>query len=193
MKKRSDGRFVCRWKNHFFYGSTQAEAKRNRDTYKRMVEDGMRAALVGITVHQYTLEWLPVHKASVSRKCYNDYAAQLDKLVAVIGHLYIADVKPSDIKSVFATYVGYSASTIHRAQMLYKSLFDSAQADGYIRTNPCRSEQAKPHKGTSGTHRIITDEERALILSTPHRMQCAAMIMLYAGLRRGEVLAINLD
>ena len=59
--------------------------------------------------------------------------------------------------------------------------------------NPFRSTVVKAPKGTAASHRAITDEERRLIETVPHRMQKAAMIMLYAGLRRGELLALEYD
>ena len=53
------------------------------------------------------------------------------------------------------------------------------------------ADSAKPHKGTKGTHRCLTATEINLIETVPHRVQVAAMFMLKAGLRRGEVLALQ--
>ena len=79
-----------------------------------------------VSVRQYAGKWLPIAKASVSDKCYNDYAKQLDVLCDTIGDMPVQSVKPSDIKTVYARYVGYSQSTIHRAKMLFSAMFDSA-------------------------------------------------------------------
>ena len=48
-----------------------------------------------------------------------------------------------------------------------------------------------PQYAPSEERRAITDTEREWIENTPHRAQTAAMIMLYAGLRRGEVAALT--
>lgn len=191
LKQRPDGRYACKYKGKFFYGATQTEALAAREEYKRQEKSGINAAPV--TVGEYAARWLPVHKASVGTKTYNDYAKQLDTLCKCIGDRLLREVTPSDIKAVFSHYLGYSESTIRRTRILFLALFESAVADGYIFRNPCKHETARPHKGTVGTHRAITDEERALILSTPHRVRLAALVMLYAGLRRGEALAIDLD
>lgn len=192
LTPRADGRYTCRYKNKYFYGSTQREAQQKRDEYKRLVESGIRAAEAGLTVRQYAMRWVATHKASVSDKCYNDYVKQLNAMIEHIGHLRLMDVTPDDIKEIFsAHYLNYSQSTIKRARMLYISMFDAAIDSGYARTNPCRSKHAQPHKGTSGSHRAITAEERSLIHNTPHRFRLGAMVMLYAGLRRGEVLALR--
>lgn len=194
LTQREDGRFRCKYKDRYFYGATQREAQQKRDDYKRMIEAGMKAAAAGLTVKAYAPRWLRSHKAAVSDKTYNDYAKQLNALVSCIGHLRLIDVTPDDIKDVFSThYLEYSASTIKRARMLYIALFDSAIDSGYARTNPCKSKNAQPHKGYAGTHRAITDEERKLIWETDSRFRLGALVMLYAGLRRGEALALTMD
>jgi integrase len=75
--------------------------------------------------------------------------------------------------------------------MLFVGLFDAAIENGYCIRNPFRSKFAQPPKAESGSHRALTEEEIALIQKTPHRFQAAVMAMLYAGLRRGEVLALT--
>lgn len=48
-----------------------------------------------------------------------------------------------------------------------------------------------PTKATSSKREPILEEQIHWIVDTPHRMQGAAMIGLFAGLRRGEVLALD--
>lgn len=192
LKARSDGRYTCRYGDKYFYGSTQREAQQKRDEYKRMIESGVKPTAADMTVRQYAATWVSTHKVSVSIKCYNDYVKQLNALVEHIGDMRLVDVKPDHIKAVFSQhYLNYSQSVIKRARMLFVSMFDAAIESGYAQANPCRSRHAQPHKGTIGTHRVITPEERRLIETTPHRFQLGALFMLYAGLRRGEVLALS--
>ena len=192
LTKRADGRYKCEYQGKYFYGKTITEARAKRDKYKRALEQGAQAASK-ITVAQYAENWLPTYKADVSAKTFNDYAKQLEKLIGEIGGMQLADVRPSDITRVYNLFVGMSQSLIHRAAMIYVSMFEAAREDGYILRNPCKSAQAKPVKGTAGTHRVITDRERQLIHETDHRMRPLAMVMLYAGLRRGEALALDVD
>lgn len=193
LKQRSDGRYRCKYKGRDFYGATQSEALAARDEYRRMEEQGLKAAAKGMTVGEYAARWLPIHKVGIRAKTYNGYQSLLQKLCDHIGDRPLVSVTASDIKAVFSDFIGQSDSHISHAKNLYKSMFDTAVEDGYTRSNPCRSPKAQPHKGTSGTHRPITQEERYLILTTPHRMQPAAMAMLYAGLRRGEARGVIID
>ena len=191
LKRRADGRYACVYHGQFFYGETADEALAKRDEYKRQEATGEYIRETGITVEQYAVEWLPLHKADVSPKCYADYKKQLDAMTDVIGDVKMKNVTVDEAARVWKHYTGYSASTIKRARMLYIALFDSAIENDLCRKNPFRGRFAQPPKALSGTHRALTAEEIALVNSTPHRVQLAALIMLYAGLRRGEVLALT--
>lgn len=191
LTKRKDGRYAVKFQGKFFYGSTQNEALRKREEYKQALKEGIK--LDCPTVGKYASAWLPAHKKTVSIKCYNDYAKQLDAMCALIGTLPLNAVTPTDVKNVYSQhYDGYSGYTIKRAKMLFTALFDSAVADGYLRTNPCRDKTAQPHKGPEGSHRSLTPEEDALLLTVEHPFRPVVLAMRYAGLRRGEALALNI-
>lgn len=193
LKQRKDGRYRCKLGNKYFYGSTPTEALRARAAYQRMLDAGMRAEAEGMTVAQYVNEWLPLYKANVTTRTYNDYASQLDKLVEALGGMLLKNVSVDDARALYLRYNGYSNSTIKRARMLYIGLFDAAMENGYCTRNPFRSRLAQPDKGTEGSHRAITDEERKLIHECQHSFRLPVFMMLYAGLRRGEALAIDID
>lgn len=193
LKPRADGRYCCTYKGKQFMGNTEQEALDKREEYKLRESMGLIPGNRALNVREYAPLWLALYKRGVSLKTYNDYAKQLESLCAVVGDKDFADVSTDDVMRVYQHYDGYSQSTIHRSRMLFIALFDAAQDNGYCHRNPFRSRLAQPARGTAGTHRIITDEERNLILTTPHRMRLAALVMLYAGLRRGEALAIQVD
>lgn len=191
LKKRKDGRYACRYGRLFFYGSTAQEAYAARDQYKREQEQGLQRA---DTVAGYAEKWLPIHKASVSRPTYNSYAKHLRNLSDILGDSLMKDVTPSDIKAVYATcYIGRSESSIHKAKIIFTALWDAAIEDGAASYNPCRSKQAAPHRGSRGTHRVLTAWEDQLLLETQSPLRLAILVMRYAGLRRGEALALNID
>jgi len=86
-----------------------------------------------------------------------------------------------------------SKSAIQKTYLALNQVFEVARLDRIISFNPC--DGVKVPDGTEGTHRALTTEERAVITSTwqGHRFGLAAMIMLYAGLRKGEALALAWD
>lgn len=189
LKQRKDGRYCCRYNGIQFMGNSSDEALALREEYKR--HEGHTSYRPGLTLGEYAIEWLPIHKAGVKATTYNGYCSILDHILPTIKHIPLDELNTDHIAKVYASLTGRSASYIHKARILLTAILDSAVDADYIRKNPCRAKSVKPPKGTRGTHRAITEEERRLILFTPHRMRLAALLMLFCGLRRGEVLAIT--
>ena len=188
---RKDGRYKCKYKGKQFYGNTPSEALAKREHYTDLIKQGLKAEKEGLTVREYSAKWLPTHKTGIKRQTYNAYAGYLDRMNSVIGDEPIMHITPTDIKAVYNTTIGMSYSTVHKLKTTVTSMFESAQRDGLIRVNPCHD--VKPHDAEAGTHRAITDEELNLILTVEHPFRLAVLTMRYAGLRRGEVLALNID
>ena len=188
LKQRKDGRYCCRYRDMQFFGATEDEALEKREAYKRS-----RRITTKKTVGEYAAWWLPIYKAGVKATTYNAYASLLTHALAPISGVMLSGVTADHMAEVYAALSGKSASYIGKVRILLTEMFDSAQDAGYIGENPARARSVKPPKGTRGTHRAITEEERQKILSTPHRMQLAALVMLYCGLRRGEALAVRAE
>lgn len=195
LAQRADGRYRCKYKGMEFYGWTEDEALQARDEYKKLesMGDVYRSS---VTVAEYAQRWLPRAHPTVSQATYRGLEIHLEKLIKRIGSAWMMDVLPSQIKEVYTEeYRGLSNSYIRGASQLYSALFDAAVADRICRFNPAREKSAQPHKGTVGSHRAITSEEREWIntLCLDHRARPAVMLMLYAGLRPQEAKALNID
>lgn len=190
LKKRADGYYCAWYHGRQFLGKTEKEAKQKRDRYKYECEHGVNQ-IQQILVADLAAKWLPVAKASASRQTYNQYVTIMEKLTDVIGDKYVHTILSADIKLVWATYAGLSQSYINKAKFLYKAFFQYAMDNYYAAANPMLFASSKPHKGTKGSHRCLTPSEIELVENYPHRCQAAAMFMLKAGLRRGEVLALR--
>lgn len=189
-KRRADGRYCAVYHGKQFMANDPHEALRLRDEYKYRCEHGYDD-LRHISVRDYAAQWLPLYKSGVQLNTYNQYACLFDKLSSVVGDLRMSAVTPDDVARVWKCFRGQSRSQLKKAAYLYRRLFDSAMESGYCRRNPFRSEVVTVPAGHSGTHRAIEDWERHLIETTPHRLRAGAMVMLYAGLRRGELLALQ--
>ena len=177
--KRADGRYVCRYKNQYFYSTDPDDCIRQREEYKEAEKKGMVAVYF---VREYALQWLERSFPNVTPSTKQGLKTHLQKLIDSIGDLPISEVKPSYIKSIYTDhYAGLSNSYIKAGKQLFCALFDSAVADGLILSNPARDKTAKPHTGTKGGHRSITPQERDWILRlcTDHRAHPVVMAMLY--------------
>ena len=194
VKKRKDGRYLVKYKDQFFYSYISSDdAYAQKEEYKRLEKAGL---IKKATVTEYALPWLKRTYPAVADSTYTGLAIHLQHLLDAIGEKQIAEVIPSDIKQVYADhYKSLSNSYIKSAKQLYCSLFDSAVADGYCRSNPARDKTAKPHRGKKPKERELTKQQREWILTlcTDHRAYPAVMAMLYAGIRPQEMKAIDID
>lgn len=159
LKRRKDGRFACRYQGKWFYGLTEGEAFAARDAYKQMLKQGIQRDAYSMDVRHYAASWLPIHKADVSKKHYNDCAHHIDILCDQIGGMLIKDVKPSDIKAVYsAHYLGLSASTIKRAKCLF--LQSSRQLLKTVMLPLILVDQNMPNRPR--VHRVLIEQSQTL-------------------------------
>lgn len=193
LKKRPDGRYVCKYKGFSFYGRTQSEALAAREEYKKQEKYG-RKPREKYTFAEYAAEWLPTYKSEVTQGVYDAYVSRLNRIASILPKTEMKLITPSDIQRLYNTFCDRSDGTRQKVSITVRAVFRAAVADGIIARNPC--ENVKPKKGKSGTHRNLEDWEIKLIETTYKEAPAAgllAMVMLYAGLRRGEALALDID
>lgn len=190
LKQRKDGRYACRADGHWFYGATEAEALDKRKEYLRMRAKGMTEEAYGMTVSVYAARWVSVYKANLTRGPYNTLVRMLNKFCQHdnIGDRLLRSITAIDVQSFYNSAAGMSYSYVRSMRGAVRGMFRGAIADRIIDYDP--TEKAKLPEAQKGSHRAITDEERDLIHSVNHPLRPAVMVMLYAGLRRGEVLAL---
>ena len=70
-------------------------------------------------------------------------------------------------------------------------VFEYAIENRAIDFNPVKYVKIPESAPKQKDRRALTSEEQKLIINTPHRAQIPAMIMMLAGLRRGECLALQ--
>lgn len=190
--KRADGRYRIKYKGRYFYGETISEAQSKKKEYERLLDQGVKEKEVGITVAAYSLRWVTIHKSHVGQRTYDTHVRILNRFNDMFGSCRMRDITTTDIQMFFNQIPGKSKSSVNDTRDTIKGMFKSALADRVIVYDPCLG--AVLPKRAKGTHRVITAQERQLIHSTPHdRMRAGVMTMLYAGLRRGEAMALLIE
>ena len=111
----------------------------------------------------------------------------------ILGKEYLRMINATDIQLLFNTLEGMSASHIKKFCTTIRSIFRAAVQDGVIVRTP--ADLAKPPEGTNGEHRCLEQWEQKLIVETynEHDFGPCAMVMMFAGLRRGEALYLDID
>ena len=176
----------------YFYGHSRAEAERKRDEFKERMAAGS-AFSADITV----AEWVSVFKKTYRKSVNQAYLASDDvpynRLVAAIGNMRVADVRESDLQSCLNAVSGMSFSTVDKYVQCIRRVFLRAVKNKIISDNPADDLVVPPSE--KGTHRALERWEIELILAnwnTP--FSCAGLwilLMLLAGLRRGEMMALD--
>lgn len=193
FEKRKDGRYVCRYDNKYFYGKTQAEAARKRDEYIDSLEKGYNPESMALTFVTYSKTWLETYRSDCNPRSYKQYQGFLVFAAKNIHKKRMRDITATDIQKLYNLLGGYSQSYINKFTCTIRGVFKAALQDGIIVRDPTVTPQAP--KGEAGEHRNIEMWERKLVVDTcqDHDFGLAAMVMLYAGLRRGEALYLDID
>lgn len=163
LKKRPDGRYVCKYKGFSFYGRTQSEALAAREEYKKQEKYG-RKPREKYTFAEYAAEWLPTYKSEVTAKVYDDYVARLNKIASILPKVEMRLITPSDIQRLYNAFANRGDATRKKVAMTVRAVFRAALGDVIVTKNPC--ENIKPAKGEVGTHRNLEDWEVQIIEDT---------------------------
>ncbi|MCL1824215.1 MAG: site-specific integrase [Oscillospiraceae bacterium] len=111
----------------------------------------------------------------------------------------ISKIKAAQIQSIInfhaitphpQTGKPYSKRTLKGLKDTVNSIFKLAIENRVINFNPASSVKL-PNTAEPMKRRAISETERQMIIETPHRARRAAMIMLFSGLRRGELIPLT--
>ncbi len=204
---RSDGRIAVqvylgkgedgKRKYKTVYGNTQKEADEKAREIKIKIGRGLNLELEKDSFKKWRERWLKYKKAEISISHYNS-------LVSTCKHLYfldnkkIVDITPWDIKELLADLAKENPNTGKPAskklltdiKSIISQVFIEAIDNRVVEHNPAQNIKI-PKAATKTERHPILDEQIKWIEETEHPAQTAAMIMLYAGLRRGEVVALT--
>lgn len=206
-KPRSDGLL----KSKIYLGTKDGRklykyvyAKTQRELDKKIIEQKIKLGKgIDITAERDTFgfwgeKWLKLKKTEVSAKRYSTYSARYANL-SNIFNCPIAKIRTSDIQDIILDYAAepsqrtgkpYAKHTLTEIKNVAAQIFQLA-IDNRVLDYNCAIAVKIPKSATTTSRRALTSDEQLWIRETPHRAQTAAMIMMYAGLRRGELLALT--
>jgi integrase len=121
-------------------------------------------------------------------------AALRDYIVPRVGRTRLADLQHRDVQRIADDLLseGRDPSTIRNALMPLRVIFRRAVEDGDLAVNPCAHLRLPAVRGRR--ERIAAPEEaQRLLAALPVRDRPVWATALYAGLRRGELMALRWD
>ena len=208
-KKRPDGRYQTKvylgsengkQKYKYLYAISIKELERKAEDLRYTLHKGGKILSGDLPFQAWAERFLRLKKNNVNDKGYNDISAQVNFWINVIGDLPISKIVCSDLQAPLDKLASYNPHTkrptAQKTLIDYRravsNVFKLAIADRAITYNPAEY-IIQPKGAKKKERRALTDEEQRWIVSTPHRAQTAAMIMMLAGLRRGEVIPLRVN
>jgi integrase len=198
VRKRSSGR----WQASYFHLGTRHHAP---ETF-RTKADGL-AWLSGVEVEIRRGGWVDprggMELFSTIAKSWLDsrpdlrprsvlvYQSQLKcHLLPAFGHMPIAEISPSQVRTWYAKLVSEKPGTAPAAYRLLRAIFNSAVHDELLVRSPCRVSKGGADRAVERTVPTIA-EVQALSDEMPESLRVAVTLAAWGALRRGEILALR--
>lgn len=197
--KRKDGRvksavYIGDGKYKYVYASNNRELSQKVQEIKIQLGKGIDLTAERDTFGDWSEHWLKLKKAGVSNGRYNTYTYRVRNLAPLLN-VQIGKIRAADVQEVIFDLAaeGYAAKTLKDVKNTASQIFKMAISNRVIDFNPAESVKIPAVTASEKTepHRALTEEEQQWILaSSENRGHHAAMIMMYAGLRRGELIPL---
>lgn len=180
------------------YGRTQKEAEANAEEIKLSLRKGLDVMAATDTFGEWGNHWIKLKALEVSASQRKVYESSLSHACGYIGAASITKIRVADIQNIILNLADKNPNTGKPASkkmlLAVKStvaqVFELAIQSRVTDFNPAASVKI-PNTYKPILRRALTAEEQHWITDTPHRAQRAAMIMMYAGLRRGELIPLT--
>lgn len=214
IRKRKDGRWEARLiqgydlngkaNYRYLYGKTYLEAKGKKQAAVAELRAGKArsAALRKITFGQLTREWLEGKRGRVKESTWANYANAVERhLMPELGGIYVTALTADFLEQFLLRKLnqgrldgrgGLSAKTVADLRSLLKLILQYAQSKGFAGMGDFHlpAPAGRPPKIQTLTKREQEKLERVLF-SDPKPLHLGILIALYAGLRIGEVCALQ--
>lgn len=200
MKKRADGRIQKKVyvglengvkKYRYVYGYSKKEVEMKAAELKTQLGKGIDIIGARNSFGFWLERWIQYKQSTVSESWMSvirTNAKRLAPMAAVpIGSVTVLDV--SEVLNDMA-HECKAKRTIKAVRDIANGVMRLAVQARVIEYNPISCMEL-PRAEPAVERETITEEQQAWVRNTPHRAQTAAMIMLYAGLRRGELIPLQ--
>ncbi len=178
----------------FFTAKTQRELDGKIAEYRAQERSGLAVADDRLTFAQMAALWLEQYNptAGLTRRKRCRTVAE-KSLVPVLGGMKLKDLRKMHLQAIVngMTEAGYSEKTMAELKQIASQILEMAVENDFLGRNVFL--KVKVPKVEAEERKPIGEHERQLIEAyyKGHRMGVPALIMLYCGLRKGELLALT--
>ena len=188
--KRKDGRYMYRYTDdtgrHCIYD-------RDPERLWHKVHDPKPEKI--ITFEQVARAWERQHTEEISFKTAEAYNAPTNRVVSQFVDRIIKEITAADIVAYLSHLAkqDYSRRTVRMHRDILNMIFNYAIVAGHITANPCAAASMPRNLPTTKRELPSDDTLKAVRDGLDAPFGLFALICLYAGLRRGEALALTYE
>ena len=194
MDKLVTKTFTFENKRYYVRAKTDEEAKIKAALKLRDLQEGRQGITKNMPVSAWAKEWLDVYKKpAVNGKHFKDLESIVDNFVVpAIGPMQIKNVKPVHLQKIMSGVTSYSDSYIAKIYDVVRQIFREAYLNSLVMKDPAEGLKKPAGRGKQ-SRRPLTQLERKLTLKVAetYRGGTFVLLMLYCGLRPGEVAALT--
>ena len=174
------------------YAATQKELERKVAEIKVQIEQGIYLSSDTALFGTIAENWIEHFKPTISEKMRLRYKGIIRGKLQPLAEMRVRDLRPMHLQVIINEMAkdGYAQKSMQMVKQTASQVLDLAMQNDLVYRNVF--EKIKVPHVDAEERQPITEEQRELILNTweGHRMGVPALIMLYCGLRRGELLAL---
>ena len=196
MKRRKDGR----WKKTItingvrksFYSTATTERQAERDLLQQIANFHEKEEK-GKLFETVANEWSEEHFKKLTYNTIRGYKPHIEYATSFFKNRHINDIHPIDVKNFMNKRIknGFSSKCVSNQMSVLNMILRYACIEGYIRENPAQYVTV-PQGLPKNPRKIPTKEEIEIVKnSTAAPFGILAYTLLYLGLRKGEILALE--
>lgn len=207
---RPNGTFEYKWTDrygsrHSVYAKTIPELRIKEDAILKDILDGINSISLNCTINSYFEIWKKI-KCGIRDTTFAQYCLNYKcHIEPEFGLTKLKDITYSKIILFYKDLVekhGLSKQSVGNVNIVLRMVLDVAVKDGVLRTNPCNGAVRGFNRECSGQVKevkaLTRDEQDYLekYLNNPgpyHWLQPLITVMLYTGMRAGEVCGLRWD
>lgn len=188
---RSDGRYQGYWHD----ASGKRHTICDRDPEKLYQKILQKEQPVSTSFADIANDWYASHMERVGFKTAEAYKAPLGRIIDRFGNMDVREITASYINAFLLYLAGqdYAKRTIQMHRDILNMIFNYAIVSAFLLSNPCAA--VSMPRGLRSTPRDLPDDAAidAVKKCTDAPFSLFACVCLYAGLRRGEALALRYE
>nr|DAJ45395.1 MAG TPA: Integrase [Caudoviricetes sp.] len=192
-KYKINRKFRFEGKDYWIHADTEKEFIEKKIRKQIELEDGRKKIDKNMLFKDWIDEWFVTYvEPTVSVDTAYSYRNVLkNHVLPVLGTMRLSDIRPLHVQNMLNNMTARSKKMLKRVKQLTDNALEDARRNRLLIENPAKDVVVP--KGNESTRRSITDYEREHILNVcqHHRAGTFIYLMLYAGLRTGEVCCLK--